>query len=193
MCQIPTNVVCTLLALLLAVTEVITDNDRETQWLAEKLGKANAKRRQYLKYREKHREKLARDVDEAENPNGDAPFLALPKAPGQTLLQSVVQQFDETASTRFAPTLAPTTASTFIIPSLPEIETVDETSDAGQSQTSYATSVGEEAAEELRVPPLPIDAQDERPFECPYCYTIQTVKGSHSWKYVFLQPLRIVC
>lgn len=53
-------------------------------------------------------------------------------------------------------------------------------SDSGQTQTSYATSVGHEGS--LSIPSLPKESQGGKPFECPYCFTIISVKNSHSWK-----------
>lgn len=55
-------------------------------------------------------------------------------------------------------------------------------SDDGLSQTSYATSANEST--KLQPPPIPKDAQDRKPFECPLCFTIISIHSPHSWKYV---------
>ncbi|MCJ1367248.1 hypothetical protein MMC16_006380 [Acarospora aff. strigata] len=63
-------------------------------------------------------------------------------------------------------------------------------SNAGLSQTSYAPSL-EENGGAITVPPPPKESANGAPFECPYCYYLITVRGSHSWaRHVFhdLQP-----
>lgn len=61
-------------------------------------------------------------------------------------------------------------------------------SDSGQTQTSYATSVGIEGS--LSIPPLPKESQGGRPFECSYCFTIVSVKNSRSWRKHILRDLQ---
>jgi hypothetical protein len=66
------------------------------------------------------------------------------------------------------------------------------------SQTSYEqTVVGDEtAATKLTVPNPPKFAFPDvlfeygEPFNCPYCYTVQTVQKKAAWKLVFLNPSR---
>lgn len=55
-------------------------------------------------------------------------------------------------------------------------------SDDGLSQVSYATSANEST--KLQPPPIPKDAQDGKPFECPLCFMIISIRSPHSWKYV---------
>ena len=56
-------------------------------------------------------------------------------------------------------------------------------SEAGNSETSYATSAGEEDIEnERRVPDPPTESANGTPFNCPYCYTIQRIKHFRNWK-----------
>ncbi|KAL9122470.1 MAG: hypothetical protein Q9187_000980 [Circinaria calcarea] len=49
-----------------------------------------------------------------------------------------------------------------------------------QSETSYATSVGRPTS--TRVPSMPKEAANGQPFECPFCHTIEIVKGTHAWR-----------
>ncbi len=84
--------------------------------------------------------------------------------------------------------LAITTASTLNVAAL---EVLDEGSDEAQSQTSYATSMGEDnSGDYLRVPPIPEDANSGLLFECPYCWTVQTIKSRRAWKRHVFQDLR---
>jgi len=58
-----------------------------------------------------------------------------------------------------------------------------------QSATSYATSFGSPGR--VRMPSMPSEAADERPFECPICHTIEIVSDTYGWmKHVYrdLQP-----
>lgn len=136
---------------------------RKQDWLLDRLGKSITRRRQYLKYREEHHMKLAQDWDQI--PKGDVG--------------------NEEA------TVAHTKATTFVeIKSAPEQEGSDPGGSFG-SQTSYdPTIAGEsETLTKLTVPKPPAFAfegvpfQYGEPFQCPYCYTEQTVKGKKAWKY----------
>ena len=126
--------------------------------LMDRLGKANSRRRQYLKYRETHHEMLAKPSTALEYDSEHREGVSRPVSIGQS-----------------------TEASTFMADKAPEpfnLES-DENSVAG-TNTSYATSISSE--EQLRVPPIPISARDGLDFECPYCYTICRLNGSEDWQ-----------
>ncbi|RSL66746.1 hypothetical protein CEP54_003555 [Fusarium duplospermum] len=120
--------------------------------LAERLGKAISRRRQFFKYREAHRRKLPHGLDY--HYPGDA----------ETIASSLPEHLKDKIGTGQ-------------VSRLPVIE--GNYSDAGVSQTSYATSVAD--TEQRRVPPLPADAS-KGPFECPFCFTIIAVSDRSSWK-----------
>ena len=128
-------------------------------FLVHRLGKAISRRRQYLKYRELHRAKLAHSSQPL-----DLHEVILPAA-------SVV------TSTK----LTETTASTFIERTpTKEFKFTDVASESGANQTSYATSTG--SSSRVRMPSMPTDATNGQPFECPYCYMIDTVKDTRAWR-----------
>jgi SepF-like predicted cell division protein (DUF552 family) len=143
---------------------------RSSDWLLERLGKAITRRRQYLKYREDHHGKLTRDWEEA------------PAAPEVKLdLQ------EEKPPTTIAHTKATTFVENIVLPEIPDGEELG--GSFGGSQTSYeATMVGEGGEIRPTVPQHPKMAFDGIPFEfgapfqCPYCYTEQTVKNRAAWK-----------
>lgn len=56
---------------------------------------------------------------------------------------------------------------------------LDSRSEAGVSQTSYASSSTESRS--LRVPPPP-PGFDETPFQCPYCFVLVETENRASWK-----------
>lgn len=91
-------------------------------------------------------------------------------------------------SSRPPSTIALTNASTLNVAAL---KSLDEVPDEAQSQTSYATSLGaDEDTVCLRVPTMPESAKSGLPFECHYCWTIQTVPNSRMWKKHVFQDLR---
>lgn len=147
---------------------------RRTPWLITRLGKAITLCRHYLRYREKHHEKLAHVPRRAEMK--DLPREELPVEHG---IESERQASRSTLSSMSGTAIqSETEASTYIAPGSNAIEDL---SDKG-SVTSYATSVGENDPGHMRVPPPPEESANEMPFECPYCFTIQTVRDSNSWK-----------
>lgn len=153
--------------------------DPPDEWLIERLGKANARRREYFKYCKRHHQKLAQ-VPEAPKmeaaPSEEIPLSQHSSAP--------IAQFDNGTqshipSDRSASVLQPTTASTYIEKLH---ETMIEEHLESQSVTSYATSLENKDEEELSLPPQPKESMQGMPFECPYCYTIQIVKHERAWK-----------
>lgn len=132
---------------------------RSANWLIDRLGKAVTRRRQYLKYREDHHSKLARDWDE------------LPKEP----------------SPEDQKTIALTKATTFVEAKVP-VEKADSDKGSFGSQTSYEPTVVGEDVHRLSPPAPPkfafegIPFEFGEPFQCPYCYTEQIVKNKTAWK-----------
>lgn len=120
--------------------------------LAERLGKAISRRRQFFKYRMAHRMRLAHGLDD--HHFGDAETIA------SSLPEHLKGQFDTDQ----------------LYPSVPFR---DDCSDAGISQTSYATSTANR--DERRVPPLPAEAS-KGPFECPFCFMMVSIPDRLSWK-----------
>lgn len=142
------------------------------QTLLDRLGKANSRRRQLLIYHERHHTKIARYIDAPAQPTAgrheDTEYQDLSKI-AETLPTHVLNPSPST----IAPTINTyTTVSTFV---QGPVRLIDTGSDAGQSQTSYATSSGDDTRCKLRVPPPPNSAGE--PFECPYCFTIVDIDG----------------
>ena len=128
-------------------------------YLVNRLGKAISRRRQYLKYRDEHHKKLAQGIEDV--------IVSTKTAPTEINPESTV------ASSIPLDIKAPTT---YI--DLDE----DVYSEDGLSQTSYATSANEST--DNGPPPIPKEAQDGKPFECPLCFMIISIRNSHSWKHV---------
>lgn len=122
--------------------------------VVERLGKANAHRRQYFRYREDHHRKLASglgtDIDAGKS----------------TVASSI--------PTRLKTNSGGDAASFGVLYE-------DQRSDTGYSQTSFATSAAPDLSERLRVPSIP-DAHTGGPFECPFCLMIISVSTKSAWK-----------
>jgi hypothetical protein len=151
-------------------------------FLAVRLGKAISRRRQYLKYCDRHRRKLGQDIDLPRLPTitrkppdtVPVPQFFQNDGPPATVQVDAVEP-SELATT----VLTQTTATTFTASNI-EVE-VEVESDSGQTQTSYAPSESEDGRPKLRPPPPPKQFYDNQPFECPFCFVIVNVKSIRSW------------
>lgn len=119
--------------------------------LAQRLGKANSRRRQYFKYRKSHHSKLAHGLDPKDQGDGKSTTASsIPIQAKNAGFGNKLSAIDE-----------------------------DELSDAGISQTSFASSLADTG--NLHIPPIPKGAESG-PFECPFCYMIITATNRVSWK-----------
>ncbi|KAI5792247.1 hypothetical protein FPQ18DRAFT_378468 [Pyronema domesticum] len=144
---------------------------KDYQYLIQRLGKANTKRRQLLKYHDEHHEKI----------------VGRRVAVGDTASKDVSEDdfFSE------APSNMRTTVSTVYSADVNLVEVtpvdLDSRSQAGFSVTSHASSSANSSS--LRVPPPP-PGFDKGPFQCPYCYIIVETENRASWKKHVFQDLR---
>lgn len=153
--------------------------------LTDRMGKAISRRRQYLKYREQHHEKLA--VPFTDSTTSDLPaedreqvpnFESVPRSKTPTGQQSTGCA---TSTRNQASVIQSTNASTLMPSKVPEPVNLDvDVYSEADTQTSHATSVAGE--DKLRVPPPPESSRDGRDFECPYCYTICRLNGKEEWQ-----------
>lgn len=149
------------------------------QFLLDRLGKANTRRRQLLLYHQKHHDTISQHLDLLPV-DLDLPTRELPEVGDLPDIHLLNRRLNPSPGT-VAPTVnTQTTVSTFVQGlSRP----TDTRSDSGQTQTSYATSAADDTKVVLSVPPPPNanSALDGEPFECPYCFCIVSVDGSHAW------------
>jgi hypothetical protein len=157
------------------------------QWLKQRLGKAITQRRQFLWYAREHRRKLGREPPEIWLPTENAANIAsatLPIRPNWT----GASQGAQTHISKPVSTLAPTAASTLLLPDAPIVET-DFRDD--YSHTSYALSVGEDGDEnQLQLPRLSDVSKNLPSFECPFCWQIQSFRKESAWRKHALSDLR---
>ncbi|EQB44415.1 hypothetical protein CGLO_16845 [Colletotrichum gloeosporioides Cg-14] len=122
--------------------------------LAQRLGKAMSRRRQYFKYREAHHQKLSHGLDRHGDTNKTEQTLPAPS----TLASSIPLQMKQEVPI--------------------DLSGDDTQSDGRVSVTSFATSVS--GPKTLKVPPMPEDAL-KGPFMCPFCYLIVSVQDTRDW------------
>ncbi|RPA83843.1 hypothetical protein BJ508DRAFT_413177 [Ascobolus immersus RN42] len=150
---------------------------------AQRLGEANARRRQYFKYRKDHDFKLRRNAEiqlpshlparAAEPPLKRFPphLTARDLAEGTVLSKQNSLRPSELASTALH---AETEATTFPMDKDVEWTTVPKRTTGSVLSTisSVATSVADVEDEETQFPPLPAEGKTGNAFICPYCYII---------------------
>ena len=99
-------------------------------------------------------------------------------------LNSALGNQSETGST----VLSETVATEFERSQFDEIA-----SNSGFSEISYAQTLLE-SNDEISIPPAPKESADGKPFECPYCFFVITVRDTHSWiRHVFTDLMPYVC
>lgn len=160
---------------------------KDGEYLLERLGKANTKRRQFLEYNKKHHEKLvglrSDDMPKTDDPSsrsqaeGDKEYRIgfheqdyMSEAHSSTMRTTVSTVYED-KNMSFGMTDADDFDS-------------DNRSDTGFSQTSYASSSGSAmgSSSKLRAPPPP-NKYDGEPFECPYCFQIVSgIENPTSWQ-----------
>jgi hypothetical protein len=136
------------------------------EYLVLRLGKAISRRRQYLRYREEHHERLQRGLYTQS-------LLQEPRGPSGKAESTVASSIPAAAKVA--------TDANFLRKS-------DHYKDA-LSQTSYASSNND--ASRLRPPPLPKEGEDGNPFVCPLCFRFTSTPQVTVWyKHVYrdLQP-----
>lgn len=152
------------------------------KYITDRLGIANTKRRQLFKYHAKHHDKITRyiDIPEPLEVVAQIPDLAVDVDASEEIVQDLLSAPQEETGTVVGTLYTETTVST-VLPNAIDTKT-KATSDDGQSQTSYATSIGENGYK-LKVPSPPRlpDVLDGKPFQCPYCFTIVEMYSWKSW------------
>ena len=163
------------------------------EFLLQRLGKAISKRRQWLKYRERHASKLGQFLDRAENLLDSASILSETTATTFEVPTAAIEHHNslesgltsgDSHSLGSEPSIS-NLAATFNLASLRRIRSMSTIA----TETTYATTLGDEGR--LRMPDMPEEGLDTRPFECPYCHYIVSVPTTHAWmRHVYrdLQP-----
>lgn len=149
---------------------------KKSFWLAERLGRANTQRRQFLRYCRNHKEKLAySSAQYSEKKLADNSKKRRHHSPDNDEGLNVMD-----SQSRCAPTSASTLKTVHAIDATAEIEYI---ATDNLSQTSFTPTVTERAEEDLTVVPLEDVSGGNPEFECPYCYQIQRNITERRWRY----------
>lgn len=149
-------------------------------WLINRLGKAITRRREFFNYRDRHRQKMSRNVISISHDNGVDPVVEPQLRPAASVGESHMHTQHAFLSTT-APTISFPPTQVFA-PQDEDVAQAEVLSDAGKSETSYATSVGEDDEYMLRPPPRPKESANGKPFECPFCFVILVARNNKSWR-----------
>lgn len=171
--------------------------DEGMDWLGARLGRLIAQRRQFMWYSSHHRDRTAKANDNAvpgeiSGQTVDIDKLLKIRSNPQPTPASAPAAADDSRSelSRQAKSiLAPTTASTIVANRL---ETLDLSPGEGdlasemdtRSVTSYASSAVDSSEESSRLSVIRLEevASPRKPFECPYCWTIQKFNRQKEWR-----------
>ena len=151
---------------------------RSKPWLIDKMGRAITRRREFLRYRENHRERLGSDI-------GPTTDFGTRHKLGDT--RKIVTNRTDFQKPEFEPQFTdysqlPSTKATTYVANLND-DVSDIRSTADRSETSYVTSILEDDLDTMRqIPEPPKESANGMPFECPYCLTIQSVRTSKHWR-----------
>jgi hypothetical protein len=162
--------------------------------LAARLGEANARRRQYFKYRRDHNERLSTVAikNDAHNSCDIQKKQSGPIRRDTGPVESVL-----TIETKPS-LLADTEATAFAANAAIQARMAEMYEAPAMSVVSFATSIAEASGEELPYPPVPAEAQDGSPFLCAYCLTFVQLKREGSeqqWRFerttLYLNPANL--
>ncbi|KAK8199481.1 uncharacterized protein BKA78DRAFT_8318 [Phyllosticta capitalensis] len=121
--------------------------------LVERLAKATSSRRNYLKYREDRQINLSAGIENFESLD---------------------------SSSRPPPSIVATSLNT-VVKNRTQLDD-DAYSDAGATETSFASSFQGELNNELKLPRIPKEGRVGAPFQCPLCFGIISAKTENAWK-----------
>lgn len=154
--------------------------------LLARLGEANARRRQYFKYCRDHNDRLSRSPRE----EGDAGWHGYQASPATRPVELKIAPTRSVLSGQTKPSiLADTEATEFIGDHLGNTQLVFNPADVQSSRSvvSFATTVAGTPEDNLAFPDLPVEAENNPTFLCPYCFTVVALKGkdrTQQWRSV---------
>ncbi|KAI2635727.1 hypothetical protein GGS26DRAFT_510511 [Hypomontagnella submonticulosa] len=148
-----------------------------TEWLAERIGNANAKRRQYIKYCRDHKTRLGTVLDEQQ--------------------QAITTGADADADVDFddRTTVNVSSKATTLLPVGPtefrqlEINITEEEDRMSLFSVTTASTTFDSTMS-LKLPSLEELSPDSEPFECPICFTLQSFRKEKAWKAHALRDLK---
>ena len=149
-------------------------NREDSRWLATRLGSANAKRRQFIKYGQEHQAHL--DVDETQ-PKTSRDRDRIDVAASDSIDVPSARVPSERVSSKATTFALPRETSKFQL--LNSGVTEEEEDDVVSLMTA---STAFDSERNLKLPSLEVLSPNGEPFECPICFTLQTFRREKTWK-----------
>lgn len=143
--------------------------------LVEKLGKANAQRRQWLWYRRRHREKLS--VDLSGSKEDRIPWF---KSIERSDFSSLAKLSHDDDMSEAMPSLTGTKATTFRsrVSTRLDVASLSEAPETVFGRSSRATV----EEQRLMVPEMPANLFAKQPSQCPYCCNVIKISNKNAWQ-----------
>ena len=148
--------------------------------LLERLGKANAQRRQWFSYRRQHRTKLASALPD---PEEDVKERAVSLRHGQPNDEVASASSPVLSASGFdlASNLDELTTATSHYDEFSEPSEIRSNGDSIRSETIYSEGPAFDRNTEILLPEPPLN-YSEAPVECPFCFRIVLVEDQKSWQ-----------
>ena len=146
---------------------------QQQQWLCERLADAITIRRRFLRYAQRHQNRIAQGTAEIKEPVN----MTIPAAPSQA-------QRSSSAPKTYTTKVISTAASTLQIQKLAELN-LDQLNVDDDDKISQATSfISESGPDDQKSHVIELDKLTKRgePFECPYCRGMVHFKNQRAWR-----------
>jgi hypothetical protein len=136
-----------------------------------RLGRGITRRRQLLKYRELHNERMQLPVKPKPTEPSTAPSAGV---------EMNLRFLQDTKSKVSSSNLNPSTQATTFVPKNPIV--IEEVQSVADTASSYQSTLS--GQEVISIPPRPRgpDGEELEELECPYCHVLCEIKSSNAWK-----------
>ena len=157
---------------------------RVANYLSERLGKANTRRRQLLGYYQAHHKKISGHIDDPLSSKSVSELTNAPRPVAPTTESGSTRAPAETLhlerAAPFYTTMMPQTTVFTVNDELHQAVRIDRDED----QSSYALTINHGMGICVPSPPDENASYAGVPFECPYCLTKIKIRDQQDWKYV---------
>ena len=165
---------------------------RVANYLSERLGKANTRRRQLLEYYQAHHKKISGCIDDPPSSKSVSELTNAPQPVAPTTESGSARAPAETPHLeRAAPFCTTTMPQSTVFTVKDELHQGAIQIDRDEDQTSYALTINHRMGIRVPSPPDENAAYAGVPFECPYCFTITKIRDRQDWKCV--DPSTSIC
>ncbi|KAI0867254.1 hypothetical protein GGS24DRAFT_486217 [Hypoxylon argillaceum] len=162
----------------------------ETRWLSERFGRANTKRRQFLRHAREHRNRLdCQKLEVPQTPAADTTGATKIPESLRSVLETSIRKPMQATTEAMPPS---TIASTFILAAdkVKGKKTRDQSQSLSQVPATIYPSYHRSSIEDL----VDVDNNGESEFECPLCWVSCSFRSQRAWRrHVFADLKPYVC